>query len=190
MKKIEAVIKRANYLTIVSDLNRMGYSIIERRNLEDSKVYDKQVGSKIGASGLKTVPLSKIELVVSEKDARKIVDLISSKSGLVSNPAGKIFISEMEEVFDMDTREGSKDLEDDDFISKPLMKRSRLVPLQKYTLLKIHRLYEENKDRLRTDYRIKSFSDFVNHCIMSYLPTVERQLKHPTMVYGNNYREF
>lgn len=192
MKKIEAIIKRANYPTIVSELSRMGYPIIDRRNLEDSKVYDKQVGSKVGASGLKIVPLSKIELVVSEKDARRVVDLISSKSGLISNPAGKIFISEMEEVVDMDTREGSKDLEEDniDFISKPLVKRSRLVPLQKFTLLKIHRIYEENQDRLRTDYRIKSFSDFVNHCIMSYLPTVERQLKHPTMVYGNNYREF
>jgi len=191
MKKIEAIIKRANYPTIVSDLSRIGYTIIDRRNLEDSKVYDKQIGSKIGASGLKIVPLSKIELVVSEKDAKKIVDLISSKSGLSSNPAGKIFISEMEEVVDMDTREGSKDLEDDpDFIIKPLIKRSRLVPLQKYTLLKIHRIYEENQDRLRTDYRIKSFSDFVNHCIMSYLPTMERQLKHPTVVYGNTYREF
>lgn len=191
MKKIEAIIKRANYPTIVSDLNRIGYPIIDRRNLEDSKVFDKQVGSKVGASGLKIVPLSKIELVVSEKDAKKVVDLITSKSGLTSNPAGKIFISEMEEVVDMNTREGSKDLENAiDFISKPVVKRSRLVPLQKYTLLKIHRIYEENQDRLRTDYRIKSFSDFVNHCIMSYLPTIERQLKHPTMVYGNNYREF
>lgn len=191
MKKIEAIVKRSNYPSIVSDLSRMGYTIIDRRNLEDSKVFDKQIGSKVGASGLKIVPLSKIELVVSEKDARKVVDLISSKSGLSSNPAGKIFISEMEEVVDMDTLEGSKDLEiDEESIFKPIVKRSRLVPLQKYTLLKIHRLYEENQDRLRTDYRIKSFSDFVNHCIMSYLPTVEKQLKHPTMVYGNNFREF
>jgi len=191
VKKIEAIVKRSNYPSIVSDLSRMGYTIIDRRNLEDSKVFDKQIGSKVGASGLKIVPLSKIELVVSEKDARKVVDLISSKSGLSSNPAGKIFISEMEEVVDMDTLEGSKDLEiDEESIFKPIVKRSRLVPLQKYTLLKIHRLYEENQDRLRTDYRIKSFSDFVNHCIMSYLPTVEKQLKHPTMVYGNNFREF
>mgnify|MGYP000114809465 CR=1 FL=1 len=49
---------------------------------------------------------------------------------------------------------------------------------------------ENNKEKLQTDYRIKSFSDFVNHCIMGYLPTIEKQLKHTTIVYGNNVHEF
>jgi nitrogen regulatory protein P-II 1 len=71
MKKIEAIIKRSNYLTIVNELNNMNYSIIERRNLEDSKIFKKQSASKIGFGIIKTIPLSKIELIISEKDAKK-----------------------------------------------------------------------------------------------------------------------
>ena len=75
-------------------------------------------------------------------------------------------------------------------ITKPKINRSRLVPLQKHTLYKIHHIYEENKDKLRDDYRIKSFSDFVNHCILGYLPIIEKNLKHPTIVYENNFGDF
>jgi len=42
--------------------------------------------------------LAKIEIVVSDKDARKVVEIISKNSGLSSNHGGKIFVSEMEEV--------------------------------------------------------------------------------------------
>lgn len=199
MKKIEAIIKRSSYPLIANQLNTMGYTVIDKRNLEDSKIIDQQKGSRAGSTGIRTVPLSKIELVVSEKDARKVIDIISKKSGFV-NQGGKIFISEMEEIVDMETLEGQKDLEHtysktekhyESFrLSKPKINRSRLVPLQKHTLYKIHKLYEENQDRLRDDYRIKSFSDFVNHCIMGYLPTMEKLLKHPTMIYENNFNDF
>ena len=76
------------------------------------------------------------------------------------------------------------------FHQKPKIKRSRLVPLQKFTLIKLEKIYDENEEKLQTDFRIKSFSDFVNHCIMGYLPIIEKQLKHETIVYGNNFREF
>ena len=193
MKKIEAIIKRSSYTIIADKLNTMGYTIIDKRNLEDSKIFDKQTGSKVGGTiGVKTIPLSKIELVVAEKDARKVIDLISKKSGFTSSKVGKIFVSEMEEVLEIDTLQSTQDLELDDvkFPPKPKIKRSRLVPLQKYTLLRLQTVYEENYDSLVSDHRIKSFSDFVNHCIMGYLPTFEKQLKHPTMVYGNNFREY
>lgn len=193
MKKIEAIIKRSSYTIIADKLNMMGYTIIDKRNLEDSKIFDKQQGSKVGGTiGVKTIPLSKIELVVAEKDARKVIDLISKKSGFTSSKVGKIFVSEMEEVLEIDTLESTQDLEMDDakFPPKPKIKRSRLVPLQKYTLLRLQTVYEENYDVLVSDHRIKSFSDFVNHCIMGFLPTFEKQLKHPTVVYGNNFREF
>lgn len=190
MKKIEAIIKRANYSSIVSGLNKMGYSIIDKRNLEDNNVFDKQTGSKAGSNGLRTIPLSKIELVVSDKDARTVIDLISKRSGLSSNP-GKIFISEMEEVVDMDTLEGQKDLEKGEYTTtRTVSRRSRLVPLQKHTLHKIEKIYEENREQLKSDYRIRSFSDFVNYCILSYLPTVENQLKHSTIIYGKGFSQY
>ncbi|EIJ64960.1 hypothetical protein BD31_I2069 [Candidatus Nitrosopumilus salaria BD31] len=79
---------------------------------------------------------------------------------------------------------------DEQFKSKHLPKRSRLIPLQKFTLQKLQILYEENKEKLRDDYRIKSFSDFVNYCIMKSIPTLEKQLKNPTVVYENNFGDF
>ena len=192
MKKVEAVIKRANFPAIGAELEKMGYSVIDRRNLEDNKFADSKKKVKAGFTALMAVPLSKIELVVSDKDARKVVNLISKKSGLESNPAGKIFISEMTEVVDMRTMEGKKDLEDSevDYSHRQLTKRSRLVPLQKFTLLKLEKTYEENIETLKSDYRIRSFSDFVNHCIMGYLPTIEKQLKHPTMVYEDSFGKY
>jgi nitrogen regulatory protein P-II 1 len=193
MKKIEAIIRRSSYTAIASKLNAMGYTIIDRRNLEDNQILDTQKGSKTGGTpSLKTIPLSKIELVVVEKDARKVIDLISKKSGFTSGKMGKIFISEMEEVLEIDTLESTQDLELEEINSpqKPKIKRSRLVPLQKYTLLRLQTVYDENSETLASDHRIKSFSDFVNHCIMGYLPSFEKQLKHPTLVYGNNFREF
>lgn len=192
MKKVEAIIKRSSYPLIANQLSSMGYSIIDKRNLEDSKIFDKQSASKVGSSGLKTIPLSKIELVVSDKDARQVINLISTKSGFSTIQGGKIFISEMEEVVDMETLEAEHDIETEEtsLSSKPKIKRSRLVPLQKFTLIKLERIYDENEEKLQTDYRIKSFSDFVNHCIMGYLPTIEKQLKHETIVYGNNFRDF
>lgn len=192
MKKVEAVIKRANFPSIGTELEKMGYSVIDRRNLEDNKFAESKKIPKAGFTELMAIPLSKIELVVSDKDARKVVNLISKKSGLESNPSGKIFISEMTEVVDMRTMEGKKDLEDADvdYSHRQVTKRSRLVPLQKFTLLKLEKTYEENIEALKSDYRIKSFSDFVNHCIMGYLPTIEKQLAHPTMVYEDSFGKY
>ena len=193
MKKIEAVIKRKNFPTIKTNLNAVGTYIIDKRNLDDSNIYDESKGSRVGSTGLKSVPLAKIEMVVSDKDARKVVEMISKKSGLSSNHGGKIFVSEMEEVVDMGSLDGKQDLEissEEKLETKPISKRSRFVPLQKFTLHKLQVIYEENKETLRTDYRVKSFSDFVNYCIMKSLPTLEKQLKNPTIIYENNFGDF
>jgi nitrogen regulatory protein P-II 1 len=190
VKKIEAIIRRKNFPIIKTKLNAVGTFIIDKRNLDDSNIYDESKGSRAGSTGLKSVPLAKIEMVVSNVDARKIVEMISKNSGLSSNHGGKIFVSEMEEVLDMETLDGRQDLEipsKDKSESNPLPKRSRLVPLQKFTLYKLQVLYEENKETLRSDYRIKSFSDFVNYCIMKSVPTLEKQLKNTTIVYENNF---
>ena len=175
---------------IKTTLNTVGTFIIDKRNLDDSNIYDESKGARAGSTGLKSVPLAKIEMVVSDVDARKVVEMISANSGLSSNHGGKIFVSEMEEVVDMDTLDGRQDLEiplKKKSELNPLPKRSRFVPLQKFTLHKLQVLYEENKETLRNDYRIKSFSDFVNYCIMKSVPTLEKQLKNPTIVYENNF---
>ncbi len=193
MKKIEAIIKRKNFSTIKTNLNVVGTYIIDKRNLDDSNIYDESQGSRVGSTSLKSIPLAKIEMVVLDKDARKVVELISKNSGLSAKHGGKIFVSEMEEVVDMETLDGQQDLEmssDKKLESKPLPKRSRFVPLQKFTLHKLQVTYEENKETLRNDYRIKSFSDFVNYCIMKSIPILEKQLKNPTIVYENNFGDF
>ncbi len=193
MKKIEAIIKRKNFPSIKINLNIVGTYIIDKRNLDDSHIYDESQGSRVGSNGLKSVPLAKIEMVVSDKDARKVVEMISKNSGLSSNHGGKIFVSEMVEVVDMATLDGKQDFEislDKKLESKPLLKRSRFVPLQKFTLQKLQETYEENKETLLNDYRIKSFSDFVNYCIMKSLPILEKQLKNPTIIYENNFDDF
>jgi len=193
VKKIEAVIKRRTFTTIKTNLNAIGTYIIDKRNLEDSHIYDESKGSRVGSNGIKSVPLAKLEMVVSDKDARKVVEMISKNSGLSVNHGGKIFVSEMEEVVDMNTLDGQQDLEvsqEEKLERSQLPKRSRFVPLQKFTLQKLQLTYEENKEKLRNDYRIKSFSDFVNYCIMKSLPTLEKQLKNPTVVYENSFNDY
>lgn len=191
MKKIEAIIKRSSYTLIAEKLNALGYTIIDKRNLEDNPIFDKQrLSKKVGDSPFEVIPLSKIELVVTEKDARKVIDIISKKSGFSSNQIGKIFISEMEEVVEIDSLQSTQDLEIDENKSpqKPKIIRGRLVPLQKHTLLRLQHVYTENHEILISDYRIKSFSDFVNHCIMGYLPALEKKLKHSSIIYENNFK--
>ena len=190
MKKIEAIVRRKNFPTIKTKLNTVGTFIIDKRNLDDSNIYDESKGSRAGSTGLKSIPLAKIEMVVSDVDARNVVEMISKNSGLSSNHGGKIFVSEMEEVVDMETLDGKQDLEmysKEKSELKPLPKRSRFVPLQKFTLQKLQVLYGDHQETLRSDYRIKSFSDFVNYCIMKSVPTLEKQLKNPTIVYENNF---
>ena len=190
MKKIEAIVKRKNFPMIKSNLNTVGTYIIDKRNLDDSNIYDESQGSRAGSTSLKSVPLAKIEMVVSDKDARIVVEMISKNSGLSSLHGGKLFVSEMGEVIDMDTLDGQQDLEissKEKPESKPLPKRSRFVPLQKFTLHTLQVTYEENKETLLNDYRIKSFSDFVNYCIMKSIPTLEKQLKNPTIIYEKNF---
>ena len=72
-----------------------------------------------------------------------------------------------------------RNLEDSRFVTK----RNRLVPLQKRTLYKLEQYYDKHSDVLESDYRIRSFSDFVNYCIMKYLPTLDKQLKNQTILY-------
>ncbi|MDH3340666.1 MAG: hypothetical protein OEL84_05195 [Nitrosopumilus sp.] len=89
MKKIEAIIKRKTFTTIKTNLNVLGTYVINKRNLDDSDIYDEAKGSRIGSTGMKSILLAKIEIVVYDKDARKVVEMISKNSGLSSVHGGE-----------------------------------------------------------------------------------------------------
>ncbi|MDC8437789.1 MAG: transcriptional regulator [Candidatus Nitrosotenuis sp.] len=177
MKKIEAIIRSQNFSPIKAKISRIGSYLIAKHDISNNDIFEKQSGSRLGSTGLKSIPLLKIELVVPDMDAKNVIKIISDHSGIKSSDGGKIFISEMTEVVDMGTMEGEKDLE------STTTKRSRLVPLQKYTLVKVEEFYEQNKELLQANYKIKSFSDFVNFCILEYLPLFEEKAKSHKTVY-------
>ena len=190
MKKIEAVINRKNYPTIREKLDNLGIDIIDKRNLEDSKFVSQSKGSRVGGSHLRSTMLAKIELAMSDKQAREVVDIISKNSGLPKSSPSKIFVFEMQESIELNTLQGESETELNDKVEeefsvapKFVTKRNRLIPLQKRTLYKLEQYYDEHSEVLASDYRIRSFSDFVNYCIMKYLPTLEKQLKNQSILY-------
>ena len=190
MKKIEAVINRKNYPTIREKLDTLGIDIIDKRNLEDSKFVTQSKGSRVGGSAVRSTMLAKIELAMSDKQAREVVDIISKNSGLPKSVPSKIFVFEMQESIELNSLQGESETEsheepEEQFSVAPkfVTKRNRLVPLQKRTLYKLEQYYDEHSEVLASDYRIRSFSDFVNYCIMKYLPTLDKQLKNQTILY-------
>ncbi|MDC0154292.1 transcriptional regulator [Nitrosopumilus sp.] len=187
MKKIEAIINRKNYPTIREKLDALGIDIIDKRNLEDSRFVSQSKGSRVGGSVVRSTMLAKIELAMPDKVAREVIDIISSNSGLPKSIPSKIFVFEMQETIDLNTLKGESETESEDEESpvapRFVTKRNRLVPLQKRTLYKLEQYYDKHSDVLESDYRIRSFSDFVNYCIMKYLPTLDKQLKNQTILY-------
>jgi len=190
LKKIEAIINRKNYPSIREKLDALGIDIIDKRNLEDSRFTSQSKGSRVGGSVVRSTMLAKIELAMSDKLAREVVDIISENSGLPKSIKSKIFVFEMQETIDVNTLKGESEVEsevesEDDIPVTPkfISKRNRLIPLQKRTLYNLEQYYDKHHDVLESDYRIRSFSDFVNYCIMKYLPTLDKQLKNQTIVY-------
>jgi len=188
LKKIEAIINRKNYPSIREKLDALGIDIIDKRNLEDSRFVSQSKGSRVGGSAVRSTMLAKIELAMSDKVAREVVDIISSNSGLPKSIPSKIFVFEMQETIDVNTLKGESEMESAEEEESPVAprfvtKRNRLVPLQKRTLYKLEQYYDKHSEVLEFDYRIRSFSDFVNYCIMKYLPTLDKQLKNQTILY-------
>ena len=190
MKKIEAIINRKNYPSIREKLDALGIDIIDKRNLEDSRFVSQSKGSRVGGSAVRSTVLAKIELAMSDKVTREVVDIISANSGLPKTIPSKIFVFEMQETIDVNTLKGESEIESQEeeeeeapITPRFVTKRNRLVPLQKRTLYKLEQYYDKHSDVLESDYRIRSFSDFVNYCIMKYLPTLDKQLKNQTILY-------
>ena len=188
LKKIEAIINRKNYPSIREKLDALGIDIIDKRNLEDSRFVSQSKGSRVGGSAVRSTMLAKIELAMSDKVAREVVELISKNSGLPKSIPSKIFVFDMQETIDVNTLKGESETETESMEEIPVSprfvtKRNRLVPLQKRTLYKLEQYYDKHSEVLESDYRIRSFSDFVNYCIMKYLPTLDKQLKNQTILY-------
>lgn len=176
MKKIEAIIRSQNFAGIKDNISKIGSYIIAKHEISNNDLFDKQKGSRIGSTNIKSIPLVKIEIVVPDIDANKVIRIISENSGIKFTDGGKIFVSEMTEIVDMQTLEGEKELE----TTSPTTqqgKRSRLVPLQKYTLTTVEEFYEQNKANLQENYKIKSFSDFVNFCVLEHISILQQRVK-------------
>jgi len=63
---------------ILKSGNKATY-IIDKRNLEDSQIYDESQGSRVGSTGLKSVPLAKIEMVVSTDELQEKDEILFKK---------------------------------------------------------------------------------------------------------------
>ncbi len=168
MKKIETIIRTDAFPEIRSVLEDINIYSISKHDISGSSIVTNIENRN------KKVFLSKIELIVGDKDANKVINTIAK---FVEND-GKIFVSDLNEIIDAKTFESRKDLEKEVNQSK----RSRLVPLQKFTMLRAERFYNAYKERLHADYRIKSFSDFINYCVVTYLPIIEEEIKRDTIV--------
>jgi len=204
MKKIEAIVKTEILPDLRLELEKFEIYGISTHNISSMSITSRS--GAIGRGGGVGEFLTKIELIVSDRDAKKVIEAISNVAGGKGKEHAKIFISSLEEIVDVSHMQSIKDLENpkeeeygndtyfermegltlesqesDDSNTEEQGKRSRLVPLQKYTLMRVLKFYNVNKDTLKSEYRIKSFSDFVNFCILGYLPIIESELKQQTI---------
>jgi nitrogen regulatory protein P-II 1 len=172
MKRIESIIKTEAFPDVKNILEKMNVYSLSRHDISaDSIISNHDINSKKGLF------LSKIEFITSDKDASKVINTIAKYT--VEN--GKFFISDVNEIIDTKTFASNKDSEDIK-ISTALNKRSRLVPLQKYTMATAEKFYNTYKHILHSEYRIRSYSDFINFCIVSYINLMEDNIKRNTII--------
>ncbi len=204
MKKIEAIVKTEILPDLRLELEKFEIYGMSTHNISSMSITSRS--GAVGRGGGVGEFLTKIELIVSDRDAKKVIEAISNAAGGKGKEHAKIFVSSLEEIVDVSHMQSIKDLENpkeeeygndtyferregltlefqesDDSNTEEQGKRSRLVPLQKYTLMRVLKFYNTNKDTLKSEYRIKSFSDFVNFCILGYLPIIESELKQQTI---------
>ncbi|MEO9365642.1 MULTISPECIES: P-II family nitrogen regulator [Candidatus Nitrosocaldus] len=216
MKRIEAIVRTEIMPDLKIQLERFEIYGLSMHNITSPNITSRN--GAVGRGGGLGEFLTKVELIVSDRDAKRVIDTISAVSGKHKEYT-KIFVSSLEEIVDVSHMHVIKDLEDvndsedrtrkqDSSIASSGVdgehgnysnedstdridassgeyeeqeKRSRLVPLQKYTLMRVLKFYNANKDTLRSEYRIKSFSDFVNFCILGYLPIIESEIKQQSI---------
>ena len=135
-----------------------------------------------------SIPLSKLEIAVSDKYLKKVSKIITKYSGLSVHAKRKsMFVTTVEIPRIKDSSvikdNGSYNINADprdekkQFIETPVIKRNRMVSLQQITVSKTSQFYEKHKKILQSEYGVKSYSDFINYCIQKYLVTNELQIK-------------
>jgi nitrogen regulatory protein P-II 1 len=111
MKKIEAIIRSETLDTVISDLEKVGYSGITVYEVEG---HGKQKGLSFQWRGTEykknLMPKLKLEIFSTEKDYKKIVETIikSAITGQVGD--GKIFVSTIDEAFQIRTGKEGEDV--------------------------------------------------------------------------------
>ena len=195
MKKIETLIRRSNLSVMIDNLKKLNCMIIDVQNLEyiEQPPNKRKNGKNIKNS---SIPISKLELIVSEKYFKRICQEIVRCSGLSPDAQKRALFVTTVEIFDRQnapqerkglenvlftSRDGKKQT-----IKKPISKRSRMVPLQNITVSRTSEIYEKYKEKLQSEYKIETFSGFVNYCIRYNIVTLEQQLKYHKNITINN----
>jgi len=109
MKKIEAIIRSETLDSVKCGLEKLGMNAMtitdvmgrgEQRGLEFTH--------RTGKYRVDLLPKIKVEIVVKDEDARKVIDIIIEKARTGEIGDGKIFVYPVEEVIRIWTGESSK----------------------------------------------------------------------------------
>jgi len=108
MKKIEAIIRAETLDSVKCGLERLGMNAM---TITDVLGRGEQKGleftHRAGKYRVDLLPKIKIEIVVRDEDARKVIDIIIEKARTGEIGDGKIFVSPVEEVIRIRTGESS-----------------------------------------------------------------------------------
>lgn len=110
MKKIEAIIKPDMFSYVKVALAKAGYTSLTAYEVKgrgkQSGIIETVSGKTIRADIL---PKIKIEIVVEDKDVEDVTDVIIKTAGTGTIGDGKIFVSTVDEVIRIRTRERDSD---------------------------------------------------------------------------------
>lgn len=106
MKKIEAIVREDRFHFIKAALEEKGFISM---TVSDVMGRGKQKGVSLkwrtGEYRIGFLPKKKIEIVLNDKDVQPVIDAICERGGTGSVGDGKIFISPVDEVVRVRTRE-------------------------------------------------------------------------------------
>jgi nitrogen regulatory protein P-II 1 len=115
MKKIEAIIRRERFPQVDAALKQAGVGGL---TMEDVRGRGRtRLQTTVYAKGVWTqeqeyIRHVKLEIIVKDEDAKKIVDAIMSTASTESAGDGKVFVTSVDEVLDIGSRQsGDKALE-------------------------------------------------------------------------------
>lgn len=104
MKKIEAIVRREAFPDIDGALKQAGISGLTFFDAEGrGKTKGREMVSGRGARTYQTdyVERTKLEIIVKESDAKKVIEIILAHAKTRESGDGKIFVSNVEEGYDI-----------------------------------------------------------------------------------------